>query len=213
MGDAQATGRGRGDLGERGGEAGDAHGADDAVGVRGDVGRRGLELREHDVRVADEHLGGACEPHAAPVALHDRLADLALERGELLGDRGRREVERVGGGRERAVLGDLAQHAQAAGIDHVAKLTNLPAECLLALRRRARHHGVHARPLLRSPRARRRGLGRELRPHPRRAGALPAAALHRPALHAAWRFRPCSSSGGRAWRGSGCSRSASCSAW
>ena len=65
--------------------------------------------------MGDEHLGGAGEPDATPVALDDRLADLALERGELLGDRGRREMERVGGRRERAVLGDLAQDAQAAG--------------------------------------------------------------------------------------------------
>ena len=35
-------------------------------------------------------------------------------------------MKRVGGGRERAVLGDLAQDAQAAGVDHEAKLTNLP---------------------------------------------------------------------------------------
>ena len=71
-----------------------------------------------------EHLRGAGEPHAAAVALHDRLADLALERGELLRDGRRREVERVGGRRDGAVLGDLAQDAQAAGIDHAADLTD-----------------------------------------------------------------------------------------
>ena len=75
--------------------------------------------------MADEHLGGAREPHAAAVALHDRLADLALERGELLGDGGRREVEHVGRRRERAVLGDLAQDPQAADVDHAVDLTDL----------------------------------------------------------------------------------------
>ena len=74
--------------------------------------------------MADEHLGGAREPHAAAVALQHRLADLALERGELLGDGGRREVQRVGGGGERPVLGDLAQDAQAADVDHAAHLTD-----------------------------------------------------------------------------------------
>ena len=124
MGHAQRRGGRRDDLRDPRGEAGDPDGADETVGVGGDVGRRGLELREHDVGVADEHLRGAGEPHAAAVALHDRLADLALERRELLRDGRRREVERVGGRRDGAVLGDLAQDAQAAGIDHAADLTD-----------------------------------------------------------------------------------------
>jgi len=81
-------------------------------------------LREHHVGVLDEHVRRAGQPHAAAVALDHRLADLALERGELLRDGGRREVERVGGGSERPVLGDLAQDTQAAGIDHAGNLTD-----------------------------------------------------------------------------------------
>ena len=119
-----ATAAGATSSAERGREAGDPHGADDALGVGGDVGGRGLELREHDVGVADEHLGRAGQPHAAAVALDHRLADLALERGELLGDRGRREVQRVGGRGQRPLLGDLAQDAQAAGVDHAGMLTD-----------------------------------------------------------------------------------------
>ena len=65
--------------------------------------------------MADEHLGGAGQADAAAVALDDRLADLALERGELLRDRRRRQVERVGRRGERSLLGDLAQDTQAAG--------------------------------------------------------------------------------------------------
>ena len=110
-----------------------ADGADDPLGVGGDVRRRGLELGEHDVSVADEHLGRAGEAHAAAVALDHRLADLALERRELLRHGGGREVERVGGRGERSLLGDLAEHAQAAGVDHAAELTDSRAECLLAL--------------------------------------------------------------------------------
>src|SRR4029079_6886182 len=49
-----------------------------------------------------------------------------LERGELLGDGGRREVEHVGGRRERAVLGDLAENLQAADVDNPADLAYLP---------------------------------------------------------------------------------------
>ena len=122
MAGAQRDDGGRDQLPERGGEAGEADGADGALGVRGDVGRRRLELREHEVGMADEHLGGAGQPHAAAVALDHRLPDLALERGELLRDGRRRQVQRVRRGGERALLGDLAQHAQAAGVDHAAEL-------------------------------------------------------------------------------------------
>ena len=121
---ARSARRGRRDeLGDPGGEAGDPHRADEPVRVGGDVGGGGLELREHDVGVADEHLGRAGQPHAAAVALDDGLADLALERGELLGDGGGREVQRVGGRGDGALLGDLAQDAQAAGVDHAGDLT------------------------------------------------------------------------------------------
>ena len=114
----------RGELGERRREARDPHGPDDALGVGRHVGGRGLELREHEVGVPDEHLGGAGEPHAAPVALEHGLAQLALQRGELLGHRGRGEVQRVGGGGQRPLLGDLAQDAQSAGVDHAGILTD-----------------------------------------------------------------------------------------
>jgi hypothetical protein len=68
--------------------------------------------------VADEHLGGAGEAHAAAVALDDGLADLALQRGELLGHGRWREVQDVRGRGERPVLGDLAEDLQAADVDH-----------------------------------------------------------------------------------------------
>ena len=76
------------------------------------------------------------EAHAAPVGLQQRLADLALQRGELLGHRRRRQMQRVGGRRDRAAVGELAQRAQAAQVDHVATAYVLHRECPLALRTR-----------------------------------------------------------------------------
>ena len=48
-----------------------------------------LELREQRVGVAEQDVRRGRQPHAAPGRLEQRVAELALERGELLGDRGR----------------------------------------------------------------------------------------------------------------------------
>ena len=69
------------------------------------------------VRV-DELLAGGREPAAAAVALEQLHAGLALERGELLRDRGGGVAERVGGGGDRPARGELAQDAQAADVEH-----------------------------------------------------------------------------------------------
>ena len=70
---------------------------------------------------------GGREPAGAAVALEQLDAGLALERGELLGHRGRRVPERVRGGRDRAAGGELAQDAEAADVEHAkAQLTVLP---------------------------------------------------------------------------------------
>ena len=47
---------------------------------------------------------------------------LALERGDLLGDGGLGEGERLGGGRERAADRDLAKDAHAANVEHEENL-------------------------------------------------------------------------------------------
>ena len=52
-----------------------------------------------------------------PVAVEQRDAGLALERGELLGDRRGRERECPRGGGDRPALRDLAQHAHAADVE------------------------------------------------------------------------------------------------
>ena len=76
------------------------------------------QAREDRVGVLDERSPGVGEAHAARIALDERRARLALEGGDLLGDRGLVIRQRVGGGRERAAGGDLAQHAHTADIEH-----------------------------------------------------------------------------------------------
>ena len=77
----------------------------------------------------DELLAGGGQAPAAAVPLEQRDAGLALERGELLGDRGGGVAERVGGGRDRAAGGELAQDAEAADVEHAkAQLTLGPRD-------------------------------------------------------------------------------------
>ena len=66
---------------------------------------------------ATSRAAGLGQPHPAAVAVEQRDAGLALQRGELLRDGGRREGERAGGGRDRAAAGDLAQDAHAAHVE------------------------------------------------------------------------------------------------
>ena len=74
--------------------------------------------------LVDEHAPHApVEPHPARAAVQQPDADLALERDDLLRDRRRGVGERVGGRAQRGVVGDRAQHAQAAGVEHAAELT------------------------------------------------------------------------------------------
>jgi hypothetical protein len=65
------------------------------------------------------------EANGAATGREERLADLALERCDLLRDGRRGEVKRVGGGRDRAAAGDLSERAQAPELDHVAELTDM----------------------------------------------------------------------------------------
>jgi len=58
------------------------------------------------------------QPHAAPGALEQQHAGLALEHRELLGDGRRREPERVGDRGDRAALAELAQEPQAPEVEH-----------------------------------------------------------------------------------------------
>src|ERR671910_519816 len=77
-----------------------------------------LELAQDALRALDELLAGRGQAPPAAVALEQRDAGLAFERGELLGDRRRRVAERFRGGSDRAAGGELAQDAESANVEH-----------------------------------------------------------------------------------------------
>ena len=85
----------RGDRGQCGGEGADDDRAQLAAAVCRDVGLGALELGEERVGMGEQHVGGPREHEPAAPALCDRLAHLALERGELLGDGRGRQVQRL----------------------------------------------------------------------------------------------------------------------
>ena len=96
----------------------------DRAGGRGQVGlgeRRALEQR---VGVLDEHERRVGQAHAAARAFEQPHAGLALEHRELLRDRRRRELQRVGDRGDRPALVQLAQQAQAAEVEH--RVATLP---------------------------------------------------------------------------------------
>jgi hypothetical protein len=68
--------------------------------------------------VAEERSAGVGEADAAGGAVHQLGPCLALERGDLLGDRGLRVAQRLGRSGERAALGNLLQHPQVLQIEH-----------------------------------------------------------------------------------------------
>ena len=93
----------------------------------GDRGVVGFELgfgffeqRQHALRARDQRGGGIGQPHAAAVALEQRLAGFGFELGELLRHRRGRDVERLGGGDDRAVGGHGVQGAQAIEVQHAS---------------------------------------------------------------------------------------------
>ena len=112
-GDRERHQRGGGGL-ERGEPQAAAAEAGDRLQLRLGLGEAG----EDGVGVADERLAGLGEPDPARVALDERAAGLALERGDLLRDGGLREGERLGGGAERAADRDFSEHAHAANVKH-----------------------------------------------------------------------------------------------
>jgi hypothetical protein len=76
---------------------------------------RGLgprERGEHPLDLGDERVAGVGEAQPASRRLGEWHADLLGERLELLGYRGRGERERGGDRRDRATVGELAQHPQ-----------------------------------------------------------------------------------------------------
>ena len=72
----------------------------------------------------DAGAPGLGEPHGPRAALDERHARLALERGDLLRDRGGGESERLRRGGDGAVFRDGAQHPHAPNVEHKRILLN-----------------------------------------------------------------------------------------
>jgi hypothetical protein len=68
--------------------------------------------------VADQGLAGIGEADVPVIAVQKAGARFLLERRDLLADGGLREVERVSGSRERALLGNLAKDPQSLYVKH-----------------------------------------------------------------------------------------------
>ena len=111
-------------------ERGQAQPAAAQAGDRLQLGLGLAEAGEDRVGVADERLAGLGQPDSARVALDERAAGLALERGDLLRDGGLREGEGLGGGRERAADGDLPEHPHAANVKHQKNLYHRPQKVI-----------------------------------------------------------------------------------
>jgi hypothetical protein len=88
----------------------------------GELGRRGVELGKRAVGTRDEPGGGGRQPHAAPVALEQRDADLALELRQRLRDGGRRVADHACDLGDRAAPRELAQEPEPAEVEHQLSL-------------------------------------------------------------------------------------------
>jgi hypothetical protein len=86
-----------------------------------ELGQR--EPVERGAGVLDQQRAGRGQLGAAARAVDERRADLGLERGEVLGDRGLGEVERGGGAGQRAGVGDGDQRAEASHVVHKCSLS------------------------------------------------------------------------------------------
>ena len=131
----QALHRRHGEAERRRLERGDPGPAGHAPRRRGQLGLRQLRALEQGAGVADEDQRGVGEPHAAPGRLEQRHSRLALQHGELLGDGGGRELERVGHRGDRAAGVQLVEQPQPAQVEHSqVTLLHLPNEAELFLR-------------------------------------------------------------------------------
>ncbi len=91
-----------------------------AVGA-GELGDLGVGLAEpvgDRVGVREQQRARLGDRRAARPAVEQPDAELALERGDLLGDGRLRQRERLGRAREGAAPGDLAEGEQAAWVEH-----------------------------------------------------------------------------------------------
>ncbi len=77
-----------------------------------------LQPLQHRLGMADEVAPGRRQGHPPPGALQQRHPGLPLQHGQLLGDGGRAEGERLGHGGDGAPVGELPEQAQAAYVEH-----------------------------------------------------------------------------------------------
>src|SRR5207245_5696021 len=97
-------------------EGGEAKAAGARLHVRGELLLGVRDASEDRIGVSEQDLAGLREPRALAIAFDQDRPGFALERRDLLADRGLRIGERVRGGRERAALGEFAEDHQAARI-------------------------------------------------------------------------------------------------
>ena len=90
---------------------GDAQRARRPVLVLGELGLDGLELDQDVVGGAEQHLALLGQHQAARVPVEQRHADILLQRADLARDRRLRQMQLVGGMRERASLRRGVKHA------------------------------------------------------------------------------------------------------
>jgi hypothetical protein len=90
-------------------ERGDSPAPDDAAGGRGEFGLRELGSVEYGPGVASEDERGVGEANPPSRPLEQRDAGLAFEYCELLGDRGGRELQRIGNGGNGPALVQLVE--------------------------------------------------------------------------------------------------------
>lgn len=141
--------RGRGDAERHGLERGDPPPPGDPAGRGGEVGLGDGGAVEQRRGMAHEHERRVGQPDTASGALEQGYPGLALEDGELLGDRGRRELEHISDRGDRPAGVELAEQTQATEVEHQATLPNIRYEKPLILKGGLRHDaGVRAGILL-----------------------------------------------------------------
>ena len=116
--------RGRGQQArQRGREARDAHLSARRRVLRREIALEPFELGEERVGVAEQHMRGGRQADTAARRLEQRVAELALERRELLRDRRGREMQGFGRRGERSVIRHRPQGSQPSKVDHEVDLT------------------------------------------------------------------------------------------
>jgi hypothetical protein len=93
------------------------------TGHRLDLGLGLAQLGEHRLGVAQQHRAGRRGRHPVRVAGQQTGPQLALEAGDLLGDRGLREGQRLSRLGERAAGSDLAEDGQEPCVEHNGTLS------------------------------------------------------------------------------------------